>query len=327
MKTQTRKRIPAFFVLTALFLGMMAGIATWQAIGADGVNPRADFWRVVRLGLPGYTAVSSTGHKVLIQNGGENWREIRNSLIMPYSQWIMGLALAAMGLFFIFIGRDRLEKPLSGIRIVRFTFGERFLHWYTAVLFISMAVTGLSLLLGRLALIPYFGHQAVAGYLQAAKVVHNYGGPLFLAGVVLEFIIWVRHNIPKKIDLRWFRNMGGLIGSGPRPHSEKINGGEKAWFWLMILFSIGVGITGVLLDFPIWGQSRFTMQVSHVIHASVAILFITASFGHIYMGTLGAEGALEGMWKGSVDAAWAQQHQDLWYEQKMHEKKGAAETL
>ena len=43
-------------------------------------------------------------------------------------------------------------------------------------------------------------------------------------------------------------------------------------------------------------------------------------FGHIYMGTLGVEGVFEGMWTGSVDAVWAEQNHDLWYEEKMREK-------
>jgi formate dehydrogenase subunit gamma len=114
--------------------------------------------------------------------------------------------------------------------------------------------------------------------------------------------------------------MGGMIGSGPRPHTEKINGGEKGWFWLVFLFGTAVGITGILLDFPIWGQTRFIMQLSHVIHATVAILFVSVLFGHIYMGTLGVEGVFEGMWTGSVDAVWAEQNHDLWYEEKMREK-------
>ncbi len=88
----------------------------------------------------------------------------------------------------------------------------------------------------------------------------------------------------------------------------------------MFLFGITVGITGVLLDFPIWGQTRFTMQLSHVIHATVAVLFVALSFGHIYMGTLGVEGVFESMWTGYVDTVWAQQNHDLWYEEKMREQ-------
>jgi len=91
-------------------------------------------------------------------------------------------------------------------------------------------------------------------------------------------------------------------------------------FWLILIFGIAVGVTGIVLDFPIWGQTRSTMQLSHVIHATVAVLFVTVSFGHIYMGTEGIEGVFEGMWTGFVDAVWAKQHYDLWYEEKMREK-------
>jgi formate dehydrogenase subunit gamma len=147
-----------------------------------------------------------------------------------------------------------------------------------------------------------------------------------LVGILLEFIIWVRYNIPRKIDLQWFKNMGGMIGNGPRPHIGKINAGEKGWFWLILIFGSAVGVTGVLLDFPIWDQSRMTMQVSHVIHACVAVIFVTVSFGHIYMGTLGVEGAFEAMWTGSVDTEWAREQHDLWYQEKMQETIGRPEA-
>ena len=321
MATRTKYRMFSYLVLGSMFLLLLGGTLFLQAAGPDLDNPRANFWRVVRQGIPGYTSEQSQGHTVLIQNGGENWREIRNLLIIRYTPWVLGLALAGMGLFYLIIGGDKLKKPRSGIKIERFSLGERLLHWYTALLFITLAVTGLSMLLGRTALIPIFGHAAVADYLSVSKLLHNYAGPLFLAGVVLEFIIWVRYNIPHKVDLQWFKSMGGMIGSGPRPHSGKINGGEKGWFWTMFLFGTGVGITGVLLDFPIWDQTRFIMQVAHVIHATIAVLFVAASFGHIYMGTLGAEGAFEGMWRGTVDKVWAEQHADLWYEEIKSEQE------
>jgi formate dehydrogenase subunit gamma len=320
MATRTVKRTVGLFVLGALLVFLMSGIIYCQAIGADISNPRANLWRVVREGLPGFTKVSTAGHKILIINSGENWREFRNSVLMPFSQWIIALALVVMGLFYMRVGPDKLDKPRSGVKIERYIRRERILHWYTAALFIIMAVTGLSLLLGRIALIPIFGHWADSAYLQASKVLHNYCGPLLLIGIFLEFVIWVRYNIPKKMDLDWFRSMGGLLGKGPRPHTGKVNGGEKGWFWLMAIFGTAVGVTGVLLDFPIWGQTRFTMQISHAIHAFVAVLFITVSFGHIYMGSLGVEGVFEGMWTGYVDAVWAEQHSDLWYEEKMREK-------
>jgi formate dehydrogenase subunit gamma len=153
--------------------------------------------------------------------------------------------------------------------------------------------------------------------------LHNYLGPLLLVGIFLEVVRWARLNIPTKMDLVWFKNMGGMVGGGPRPHAGKINGGEKGWFWLVAICGAAVGASGILLDFPIWGQTRFVMQIAHVVHAAVAVLFVTASFGHIYMGTAGAEGTFEGMWRGSVDSVWARQHQDLWYEEQMRARGGA----
>jgi formate dehydrogenase subunit gamma len=324
MSTITRKRSVGFLVLGTLLVVLLTGI--YMAGGADDSNPRANFWRVVREGVPGYTSVSSQGHTVLIQSSGENWREIRNGLLIRVSPWVIAAVVAVLGLFYMRVGQDKLENPRSGVLIQRYTLWERILHWYTAVVFIIMAVTGLSLLLGRVALIPIFGHPIVAGYLEASKVLHNFFGPLLLPGLLGEFIAWVRFNIPRKYDLQWFKSMGGMIGSGPRPHIGRVNAGEKGWFWLVFLFGIGVGITGILLDFPIWGQSRLTMQVSHVIHATVAVLFVAVSLGHIYMGTIGVEGAFEAMWTGSVDAVWAEQEHDLWYEEVMREKGKQPDT-
>ncbi len=303
-----------FFLAGAFVLSALA-FAAYQS----GVNPRANFWAAVREGTTGYTAVSSRGHATLIHNGGQNWREIRNGLIAGIAPWILGGVLAAIMLFFFIVGKDKLETPRTGIRLRRFSLFERILHWYTAFFFIVLAVTGLSNLFGRAVLIPLFGPFAFAAFMQWALWIHNVSGPLFLLGVVVQMVIWFKDNIPRKLDFVWFKNLGGMVGKGPRPHAEKINGGEKAWFWVMVMSGVAVGVTGVILDFPIWNQNRQTMQISHVIHATVGILFVAASFGHIYIGTVGAEGTFEGMWRGSVDAAWARQHQDLWYQRKMSE--------
>ncbi|MFZ0485030.1 MAG: formate dehydrogenase subunit gamma [Desulfobacterales bacterium] len=305
-------------VLGILFIFVVGGILI--AFAQSKNNPRANFWRAVRDGVPGYTSVASEAHKVLIQNSGQNWREIRNGPLANIAPWVLAAVLAVLGLFYVTAGKDRLEEPRAGVKIQRFTLAERILHWITAILFILMAITGLSMLFGRAVLIPVLGYSPFSSYLQISKLVHNYCGPLFLAGILVEMAVWIKDNIPGKLDFIWFKNLGGVIGKGPRPHAGKINGGEKAWFWVMVFAGLTVGITGLLLDFPNFGQSRLTMQISHVIHASLAILFIAASFAHIYIGTIGAEGTFEGMWSGYVDESWAKQHQDLWFEEKIGDK-------
>ena len=289
-----------------------------RAIGPQWrqTNPRAAFWREVRRGTPGTTTVAGQERGVLIQNSGQNWRRIRNGLIASVAPWILAVVFLAIAVFFVVFGPDKLEERPDGTTIRRFSAAERWLHWITAGLFIVMAASGLSMLFGRAVLIPVLGLQAFSAYMQFAMRLHNYAGPVFLAGVLVEILTWLRFNIPGKIDLEWFKKFGGMTGRGPRPHAEKINGGEKAWFWIMVVAGLGIGATGLILDFPNFGQSRFLMQVAHVIHASLAALFVAASLGHIYIGTIGAEGTFQGMWRGEVSTAWAKQHADLWYAEK-----------
>ena len=322
MISSYRRQTILLLVTGAILAVMTMAATTALVIAADdrGSNPRSEIWRAVRRGDAGITTVDSAAHAVLIQSEGQLWRRIRNGPLSVIGSGIMGGVLAIIALFFIVMGRDRLDEPRTGEMIPRFSLAERILHWATAILFIVLALTGLSMLFGRAVLIPVFGQKAFASYMQVGMYVHNVSGPLFLAGVLVEVAVWANDNIPRKMDLLWFKNLGGMIGNGPRPHAEKVNGGAKAWFWVVVLSGAIVGGTGVILDFPIWGQSRQLMQIAHLIHAAVAIMFVTASFGHIYIGTIGAEGTFEGMWRGKVDAAWAKQHQDLWYEEKTGKK-------
>src|SRR5512139_506371 len=215
MSTRTAKRAVGFLVAGTLLVILSGGILTWQAGSADVSNPRADFWRAVREGVPGYTSVTTPGHHTLIVNSGENWREIRNGILIRFSPWLLIAALAVMGLFYWRVGPDRLEVS-TGEKVQRYAPWERAMHWYTAGLFVIMAITGLLLLLGRAVLLPIMAHPVVSGALHASKVLHNYCGPLLLVGFVLIFISWVRYNIPRKYDLDWFKGMGGLL-RGPRP--------------------------------------------------------------------------------------------------------------
>lgn len=155
--------------------------------------------------------------------------------------------------------------------------------------------------------------------------IHNYGGPFFVAGLLIEILAWFKPNIPEKIDFDWFKSLGGMIGKGPRPHAGRINGGSKAWFWFTVLAGLIVGTTGLLMDFPEFGLSRGMFQVVHIIHAVIAVIFMTGSLGHIYLGSIGAEGTFESMWSGKVSAQWAEQHNDLWYAESMKAKPAESE--
>ena len=48
---------------------------------------------------------------------------------------------------------------------------------------------------------------------------------------------------------------------------------------------------------------------------SIAMFVISAALGHIYMGTIGVEGAYRNMRDGVTDEEWAKEHHELWYHQ------------
>jgi formate dehydrogenase subunit gamma len=285
-------------------------------------NPRANYWRDVRAGATGYTADKDV-NGVLIQSAGQNWRELRNGPIITIGALGMLVALLAIVFFHYRKGRVKLEKGRSGRSIERWSYFERFVHWSTAVLFIVMAITGLSTLYGRIVLIPILGKDGFAAYASVTKILHNYLGILFVICIAVMVAMWMKNNVFKKVDREWLKSGGGLFGGG-HASSEKVNGGEKLWFWLISSAGIVVCITGLVMDFPNFGWGRSTMQLSNMTHAVLALIWISVAFGHIYIGTLGTEGSLEAMTTGKVDEEWAKQHHDLWYEE--NSAKPAGET-
>jgi len=91
----------------------------------------------------------------------------------------------------------------------------------------------------------------------------------------------------------------------------------------MLVVGIAVCVSGLALDaatfqlnpnVPGYSPTRENLQFANIVHAIAAVTWLWVMLGHIYLGTVGVEGALEGMWYGHVDANWARQHHDLWYE-------------
>lgn len=310
-------------ILAGAMLAPLSGyvyVAYAQDEAAWETNPRGETWRDVREGSGGYT--SASGPYVtnnLIQNGGENWRNLRNGPVAGIVPWLMAISLLLIGGFHAIHGRNRLENPPSGKKILRWRPWERVLHWFTAISFIILAITGLSLLFGRAVLIPLLGHAGFAAWADFSKLLHNFIGPVFTAAVLVMIIAWVRYNIPNRVDIDWFRKAGGM--GKQHASAGRMNAGEKFWFWFIVIAGGAVCITGLILDFPGFGQDRGTMQLANLIHAVVGIAWIALAFGHIYIGTAGTEGAFEGMATGYVSEEWAAEHHDLWLEELRKENR------
>jgi formate dehydrogenase subunit gamma len=281
----------------------------------------APFWREARGrdtvgGTVGNTTVRGRETGVLIQSEGQQWRELRNGPLTQVGGWLLALAFVGVLLFFAVKGTVRLHEPETGRKIVRFSLWERVIHWTTAITFLILAFTGLSTLFGRYLVIPLIGHSAFSWIAAASKLLHNFIGPLFIVCTLAIFFTFVRDNIWRKYDGEWVRRAGGLLSRGhTEPRSGRFNAGEKAWFWGGVsLLGIVVGLSGLVLDFPNFDQSRQVMQTANVVHLIGAVLFMAAAIGHIYMGTLGMAGAYDAMTTGVVDETWAKEHHYYWYE-------------
>ncbi|HID81679.1 MAG TPA: formate dehydrogenase subunit gamma [Chromatiales bacterium] len=286
-------------------------------------NPAADLWRAVRQREGSIQATStqvrSVDSGVLITETGEKFRTVRRARIIPYLPYLLAVSAGLILLFYFIRGQIKIADGHAGEYVVRFKNIERMVHWFVASLFIFLALTGLILLFGRFVIIPVFGKEAFSLIASACKESHNLVGPLFLVGVVLLFFLFVSRNILAKGDLRWLLKGGGF----GRQHVKAgfFNMGEKIWFWLVITLGLTVSISGLILDFPVFEQSRWLMQLSLIVHGIAAVIFISISFGHIYLGTIGTEGTLRGMTSGKVDVNWAKTHHDLWYEKLSESEK------
>ncbi|MGH8744742.1 MAG: formate dehydrogenase subunit gamma, partial [Burkholderiales bacterium] len=216
-------------------------------------------------------------------------------------------------LFYRIYGPLKLHDKPTGRMIQRFSDWERVVHWSTAISFVILAITGIIIFFGKHIILPIFGYTLFSWLAIISKNLHNFFGPLFIFCVAATFVTFIKDNWWKAHDMLWFKKAGGVISKEHIP-SDRFNAGEKGWFWFgVFLLSIIVAVTGLILDFPNFDQGRSIMQQANVIHAIAAVIFIAASLGHIYMGTIGVEGAYDSMRNGTVDETWAKEHHELWY--------------
>jgi len=290
-------------------------------------NPSTDLWRAVRqreAPAVGSTQIRGVETGMLISRSGDDWRNYRRNDFIGYAGLFIAGVAGLIMVFYVIRGRIRIPGGRSGRRIRRFPDIDRTIHWFTAILFIFLALTGLTLLFGRFVVLPVFGAEAFSVIASASKEGHNLFGPLFLVATILLFVRFAAKNIPRLRDITWLVKGGGIIGNA-HVSAGFFNAGEKVWFWAVIVLGLVVSLTGLVLVFPVFGQGREIMQLALIVHGIAAVLFIAGSFGHIYIGTIGTEGSLESMTTGYVDESWAEAHHDLWYEEV--KSQGTAGTI
>jgi formate dehydrogenase subunit gamma len=304
---------------------------------ALGSTSDTDFWREIRRGAQGTVSGPDKMQGIMIQSEGDNWRAIRNGPLSTYGVWAIFGVIAILALFFVIRGRIKVSSGFSGQTILRFNGLERFSHWLLANCFILLALTGLNVMYGRYVLKPLIGAEAFSTLTILGKYVHNYVGFAFMVALVLILVLWIKNNIPNKHDIVWLARGGGMFSKNSHPPARKFNAGQKILFWLVILGGISISLSGIALMFPfefemfsgtfaflnIFGLGLPTdlnaiqeMQYAQLWHAIMGLFLIAVIIGHIYIGTLGMEGAFDAMGTGEVDRNWAKEHHPLWLEEE-----------
>src|SRR6056297_844207 len=320
-------------------------------LGPLGGVSDSDVWRDLRFN-DANVKVSAGGDeaKVLVQDAGMAWLQFREGPLVTYGGWGLVAVLGLLVLFYLFRGKIRIDGEKTGRTVTRFAFIERFAHWLMAGSFIVLGITGLVSLMGRQFLIPAFGHEAFSTMAIASKWVHNNFAWAFMLGLVMAFVMWVAHNIPNRTDLKWLAVGGGMFSSGVHPPARQFNAGQKLIFWSVMVLGVSISVSGVSLLFPFeipmfaktfvilndTGLPQLLgfgvlptdlaphqeMQLSQAWHAIVGFVLMGIILAHIYIGSVGMEGAFDAMGSGEVEEQWAREHHGLWLEEL--QEKGEA---
>ena len=342
------RRVARIFLML-FFIGLM--VPSVMAQSQDTEAPAAptnilpqpsdtDIWRMIRQGDAGQVSIPDQGAATMIQSEGDNWRAIRNGPFQRYSAIALLGMIAALLLFYAIRGRIRIDSGRSGRLLQRFGGIERFAHWLTASCFIVLALTGLNMIYGRDLIMPLLGKETFALITEYGKLAHNYLAFGFMVGLALMLVLWIRHNIPNQYDVVWLAKGGGLL-SGEHPPAKKFNGGQKILFWLVIAGGISLSLSGIALLFPFqfdffsatfatfnnWFALNLPtdltplqeMQLNQMWHGIAGIFLTVVIIGHIYIGSVGMEGAFAAMGSGNVDSNWAKEHHSVWV--KEHKRK------
>jgi formate dehydrogenase subunit gamma len=325
-----------------------------EQLGTLGGASDPDLWRAFRYSTADITTQDrGPASTTLIQDGGMWWLLFREGPLLKMTAYLLGGTILALALFYLIRGRIRIDGEKTGRTIIRFKAFERFGHWLLATSFIILGLTGLVSLIGRKVLIPVFGHDTFSFLAIGSKWVHNNVSWAFIVALVIIFVVWVVHNIPDRTDLHWLAKAGGLFG-GSHPPAKKFNAGQKLIFWSVIILGGSISVSGLSLVFPFefnifghtfstlngWGipgwfgmaefpyplQPQEEMQYAQLWHAIISLILTAIIIAHIYLGSVGMEGAFDAMGKGEVEEQWAREHHSIWAEEILDAKPSKSEA-
>ncbi len=180
---------------------------------------------------------------------------------------------------------------------------ERITHAFLAIIFINMIISGFILTIA-----PIRTNEGILGQIWN---LHRQGPLLFIAFLLMA-VRWVMYAVPRNYDLKWFRHMGGYLGSKEPLKAGKFNAGQKLFYWIIFLSVIIFSVTGHIMAYgpsfkdkiPL-EQGTTTHLILLIIHIVTAMAFLAMFIIHLYMTIFAHKGLIKGMLRGKVNKSTA----------------------
>ncbi|MFC7477033.1 formate dehydrogenase subunit gamma [Dankookia sp. GCM10030260] len=271
--------------------------------------------------LRGTVTIPNQSAGILIQPVGRDWRTWRTTVLTIAGAVVVLGTVALLAGLFLWKGPTPIESGRSGRSMARYNWLERFNHWMVASSFIILALTGLNITFGVYVLRPVIGPEAFTAVTWWGQAAHQYVSFAFVVGLAGMLAAWARDNWPRRVDVAWVK-AGGPLAKG-HPPAGRFNAAQKALFWFQVGGGALVAVSGYLLMAPALLDNITDQQLAHLVHGVMAMLLIAVILGHIYVGTIGTEGAFETMSTGRVDVNYAREHHSAWVD----EQQAAARRL
>src|SRR5712664_4202523 len=216
MTTRPARICSCIVIALAILTVIAATPVPAQQLGPDGApNPTASVASEQKLlqqspRIEGQIDQPNERERVLMQPAGRQWDYFHEVILHWLGAIVILGMIVVLGAAYLIIGPLRISEGRSGRKVLRFNSLERFSHWLTAASFVVLGLTGLNITFGKLVLLPIIGPEAFSDLSQAAKYTHNFISFAFVIGLVLIVTMWIKDNIPRKVDIDWVKQGGGF---------------------------------------------------------------------------------------------------------------------
>ena len=174
--------------------------------------------------------------------------------------------------------------------LLRYPLYTRFLHWAVAISFILALLTGFAIYSPRLFsfLAPLFGGGPMTRFL------HPWFSLAFVFFFFFQFLNWLAPMAWTASDNRFMRRIKTYTTNQDKMQPEEtgfFNGGQKLYFWAIVLSALLFLVTGLLMWFDDV-VPRLAVAISYVIHDLAGLLMLGGFIIHIYQATVSGPGTI-----------------------------------